>query len=64
LITGDSILSKFKDHEEFFRRAGDHYVKVSLYGDSFVDFTVEDLYQNFKRRIVKEILPLAEEDER
>lgn len=45
---------KFKNHKEFFDRAGDERVLTRFYCESRAEVTVEELYQHFKARFIEE----------
>lgn len=46
---------RFDTHEEFFEKIGEDYFSPTAYGESIYSITVEELYQHFRDRMMKEI---------
>ncbi len=45
----------YKDYTEFFAKIGDQYLHPTAYGESFYHFTIEEMYQHFKERMMTEL---------
>jgi hypothetical protein len=43
----------FRDYNEFFRLAGEHFLGGELYGVTY-SFTIEEMYQYFRNRLMDE----------
>lgn len=46
---------EFKTHEEFFKNVGNHYIHPTSYGEEYWHPSIEEMYQHFKARLMKEI---------
>ncbi len=49
---------KFQDHKEFFDGVGDESISTEYHCEESSSFTVEEMYQHFKARMIEESAPV------
>ena len=46
---------EFDNHKDFFDKVGDGFIHPIQYGEGFCPITIEQMYQQFKARLLSEI---------